>query len=183
MRLMLAGFFSLIAFFALGLLIKLGWFKPVSIDTKEMGPFVFVYQDFVGPYHKTQTAIQLVEDWAKKNGETCELSFGQYLDNPEIIEEIRLRSRGGCIVQNSPSSLPENFKVLSLPSQKFVVAEFSGSAALGPQKIYPKVDEYFAQARLNKGDYVLEIYKLISEREMSTTYLFPIITPNQNVNK
>jgi DNA gyrase inhibitor GyrI len=48
----------------------------------------------------------MVESWAKEKGIDCKDSFGQYLDNPDIVEEARLKARVGCMVQEKPMDLP-----------------------------------------------------------------------------
>ncbi|MFM8834854.1 MAG: hypothetical protein ACKOEV_14685, partial [Cytophagales bacterium] len=75
-----------------------GAFKSVSISQDERGPFTLIYRSHVGPYHKIVGQIEIVERWAKENGLKCRLSFGEYFDDPRMVEEGRLNSRGGCLV-------------------------------------------------------------------------------------
>jgi len=153
----------------------LGAYKKVEVSEAMMGPYTLVYMDHVGPYHKIAPVIAKVESWMKDHGHDCSLSFGQYLDNPRQEEEARLKSRGGCLVKDVPKDLPQDFKVMDLPAQKYVTASFDGSPGIGPIKVYPKANEYIIAKGLNQEGPVMEIYDIHSRTEkasMTTTYLF-----------
>lgn len=154
--------------------LHLGYFKKVEIIEGTRGPLKMIYKEHIGPYHKIVPVIEEVEKWTKSVGESCTESFGRYLDNPEVVEEARLKSQGGCIVNQIPTSLPDSFRSLELPEQRFVQVEFSGSPAIGPLRVYPKVKEYIAEHKLELNGAVIEIYVIHSQTEMTTTYLFPI---------
>ncbi len=157
----------------------LGVFKPVVISQQSRGPYVMVYKDHVGPYHKTVSVITEVETWIYDKGLDCHLSFGEYPDDPEKTEEARLKSRGGCLLDSlSPEvakQLPPDFKVAEKPAQPYVVAVFEGSPGIGPMKVYPKIADYMKTHGLQQKGAVIEIYEIHSRTEnnsMTTTYLF-----------
>lgn len=155
-----------------------GFFRPVVISEKKAGPFIFLYKEHVGAYHKIVPIIESVETWAKENGLSCKLSFGKYLDDPNTVEEARLKSIGGCLVTEqeyavAKDKLPEGFKLETLAEAEFVVAQFEGSPGIGPMKVYPKVYEYFENQRIARGEYTLEIYEIHSQEAMTTVYYFP----------
>lgn len=153
----------------------LGAYKTVTVSEATMGPYTLVYLDHVGPYHKIAPVIAQVESWMKEHKYDCSLSFGQYLDNPREEEEARLKSRGGCLVKDVPKDLPADYKVLTLPAQKYVTASFDGSPGIGPIKVYPKVNKYIIEKGLNQDGPVMEIYDIHATNEkndMTTTYLF-----------
>ena len=149
-----------------------GAFKPVIISEKKTGPFLMIYKDHTGPYHKIVPIIEEVEQWAKSHGLDCPLSFGEYLDNPDTTEEGRLRSRGGCLVSEIPSNLPEGFKSQIIPEKSYVTALFEGSPGIGPLKVYPRVFDYFEENRLARSESVLEIYEVQGPQKMVTNYYF-----------
>lgn len=155
-----------------------GYFKPVILEEKTAGPFHLIYKEHTGPYHKIAPVIEEVEHWATEQKIDCSKSFGYYLDNPDIVEEPRLRSWGGCLIDTTkdkiPAALPEGFKTKDLPEQKYVIATFEGSPAIGPQKVYPKVYEYIEKRRLSAKGPVLEQYVIHSETSMTTTYYFEV---------
>ena len=172
-----------ISYFVLPLLIALiayaahvlnyvGAFKPVLISEKNAGPFLMIYKDHSGPYHKIVPVIEEVEQWAKAHGLDCKLSFGEYLDNPDVTEEGRLRSHGGCLVSEFPTNLPEGFKTQTIPEKNYVTAIFEGSPGIGPLKVYPKVFNYFEENRLKRSDSVIEVYEVRGSESMVTTYYF-----------
>ena len=169
----------------------LGVLKPVQIEQTSRPAMVLLYKEFMGPYHKTVTAIEAVEKWAAENGKdlgiTCQLSFGKYIDNPEGIEESRLRSHGGCILPNDKdfaswqqalSTMPADFKLSEEAGGNYVTAVFEGSPGIGPLKVYPKVQEYLTEKALKTQGPVIEIYEIKdrdAKREMTTTYLFSLV--------
>ncbi len=177
MKYFLVLFPAVIIGFAGFLTYHLGVFKPVNISEENKGPYVMLYKDFLGPYHKTVSVITEVETWALANQVDCRLSFGEYMDDPEKIEEARLKSRGGCLTDKVPTNLPKDFKTLELPERKYVTAVFDGSPGIGPMKVYPKVNEYMLEKKLKQNGPVIEVYEIHSRTEissMTTTYLFPL---------
>jgi AraC family transcriptional regulator len=91
-----------------------------------------------------------------------------------LVEVGRLRSRGGCIVKEFPATLPEGFKTQEIPERRYVMAVFEGSPGIGPVKVYPKAEVYMKDHNLVMDGAVIEIYVIQSEKEMTTTYLFPL---------
>lgn len=159
-----------------------GYFRSVTIlESTSGGPFRLLYKDHLGPYHKIVPVIEEVETWAKSKGIDCSLSFGLYLDDPKDVEQVRLKSRGGCILakgQPDPTELPEDFKLQTYPEEAtdFVIAEFTGSPGIGPFKVYPAVLEHIQQKRLAlQGWNVLEVYEIQGPTSMKTTYYFPLL--------
>lgn len=152
----------------------LGTFKPVIITEKSAGPFQVIYKSHTGPYHKIVPVIEEVEKWAKENGLDCKLSFGEYLDSPKATEEARLRSNGGCLVNQVPANMPEGFQSKTIPERKYVTAVFEGSPGIGPMKVYPKVYEYAENQRIPLEEVVMEVYEVHSETAMTTSYYFPV---------
>lgn len=155
----------------------LGAFKGVTI-TEETRPVIkMVYANHTGPYHKTVTAIEKVEKWATENSIDCTTSFGEYLEDPQTVEEARLKSRGGCVVDLEPAQLPEGYLYQEIPPRSYVVAVFDGSPGIGPIKVYPRVADYMSSHKLKQVGSVIELYEIHSRtdiRSMTTTYLFPV---------
>ncbi len=151
----------------------LGGWRSVTITEKKMGPYFMLAKDHVGAYHKIAPVIQEVESWAKSQSLDCSKTFGEYLDDPETVEQGRLKSRGGCLLSAKPTlPLAEGMQVIDLPEADYVVANFDGSPAIGPMKVYPKVTEYFEAMKKKITSSVIEIYEVHSQTSMSTTYLF-----------
>jgi hypothetical protein len=152
----------------------LGMTKPVVIDVGERGPFVMVYKEHLGAYHQINATIEAVENWAKDHDLRCELTFGEYLDDPSAVEQDRLRSRGGCIFAlRPPVPLPAEFTLEERPAKKYVIGKFEGAPSAGPFKVYPKVREYIELQRLKQSGAVIETY-LIRGEKVTTEFLFPL---------
>lgn len=162
-----------------------GAFKSVSVDIDERGPYTIIFKTHIGPYHKIVSTIEEIETWAQANGLKCRLSFGEYFDDPRIVEEGRLNSRGGCLIdplveeENSileklKNNLPPNYKIDEITKTKAVVALFTGAPGIGPLKVYPKAEDYIHEHKLVRKGSVIEIYEVFDRKSMQTTYLWPI---------
>ncbi|WP_413290536.1 GyrI-like domain-containing protein [Bdellovibrio sp. HCB337] len=155
----------------------LGAFKSVDISEGNRPAMKMIYKDHTGSYHKIVATIEEVEKWAKENNIPCTESFGEYIDDANKVEEARLRSRGGCIVDAIPANLPEGIQSREIPARKYVVAIFEGSPGIGPLKVYPKAETYMKERQLVMDGSVIEIYVIHSSKTMTTTYLFPLAAP------
>jgi AraC family transcriptional regulator len=155
----------------------LGAFKSVEISEAQKGPYKIVYVDHMGPYHKIIKNLEVVEKYFKLKNQPCAQTFGEYLDDPQAVEEARLRAKAGCIVNTIPTDLVGDLKAGEIPARNYVVAVFTGSPGIGPLKVYPKVNEYMLAHKLKQEGPVIEIYEIHSITEknaMTTTYLFPV---------
>lgn len=155
----------------------LGAFKGVEISEVKQGPFKTIYIEHVGPYHKVNKVIEKVEKFMKEKGVVCQRTFGEYLDDPRQVEEARLRSKVGCLIDKMPEGAPENMKEGEIPARDYVQAVFTGSPGIGPLKVYPRVEQYLQQKNLEQTGAGVEIYEIHSITEksaMTTTYLFPV---------
>jgi AraC family transcriptional regulator len=154
-----------------------GAMKPVLISEEDRPEMHGLYMNYVGPYHKTVSVIEKIESWAKENKVDCHLSYGEYLQDPQNVEEARLKSRGGCLVKDLPWKMPEDFHTMVYAKRHYVVATFDGAPGIGPLKVYPKVAEYLKEKSLQQSGPVMEVYEIHTRAEtasMTTTYLFPV---------
>jgi len=161
-----------------------GAFKSVTLGADQRGPYTMIYKDHTGAYHKVVSTIEEVEKWAKANGLKCRLSFGEYFDDPKIVEEGRLKSRAGCLVdplvaeenvQLEKLTLPEGMKKDIWPQTKAVVALFNGAPSIGPLKVYPKAYQMMAESNLIPKGPVLEVYEVLQNKSsMKTTYIWAL---------
>ncbi|MEK6774645.1 MAG: GyrI-like domain-containing protein [Bdellovibrionota bacterium] len=158
---------------------NVGFFQSVEIREEQMGPLSLAYKDHVGPYHQIIDAISAVEAWAKEKKIPCKKTFGEYLDDPQIVEHERLRSLGGCVIETPPSDLasglPADIHLKEIPQKNYVVGLFRGAPMIGPFKVYPKMEEYFHNHQLQKGTSIIEIYEMANEKDLLTKYLFEIV--------
>lgn len=171
--------------FFLYLLQYTGAFKSVTVAMDERGPYTMIYKNHVGPYHKIVSVIEEVETWAKANNLKCRLSFGEYFDDPRVVEEGRLNSRGGCLIdplveeekitlEKIKSTLPKDFNIGEIKKTNAVVALFTGAPGIGPLKVYPKAEDYITENKLTRKESVIEIYEVFDKQSMQTTYIWPV---------
>lgn len=168
--------FACILGFAVYLVTYVGFFKPVVVsETSTLPPLKLLYKDHTGAYHKIVSTLEVVEKWAKENGVDCSKSFGEFIDDPDIVEESRLKSRGGCVVNEFPKELPEDFKTLEYPARQYITATFSGAPSIGPFVVYPAAREKISNLRLKPNGAVIEQYEIHGAgNDMTTTYFFPV---------
>lgn len=151
----------------------LGAFKPVIIATQTKGPYHILYKEHIGPYHKINPVIQAVEAWTSDNNIPCPQTFGYYFDDPSTAESSdRLRSWGGCLLVAPVEHHPPSFHSGVIDEAIFITAEFEGSPAISPFKVYPKVFEFAKDHRFVLQTGTIEIYTLTPQRSIHTLYLF-----------
>ena len=154
-----------------------GFYRDVSLAEIQSPGFTVVYKEHVGAYHLIVPLLDEVEKWAKQNGVPCPKTFAEFLDDPNRTEEARLRANGGCWLGEGEvaikAPLPGGFKTKFVSSGPMLKAEFSGSPAIGPWKVYPQAKGYMAEHHLKPQGPSFEIYTVLGERAMLTQYLFP----------
>lgn len=185
MKWLVLSVFTLIFWVVLYLYLYLGFFKSVDVRVGEMPGFVLVYKDHIGPYHQINESLKTVEEALYKKGFPCSKTFGEFLDDPNEISEDRLRSHVGCAFDKKGGQLSvaeEKIRKVSKDlgyqfdfrrAKSAVVAKFQGSPAIGPFKVYPKMEEVILDQRLAKEGPVIEVYEVQGD-EVLTTYYQPL---------
>ncbi len=156
------------------LTIKNGVFLPVHLEMKNAGPFLLWGIDHIGPYHEVLPSLQKVEGLASQHGLDCKTTFGEYLDDPNIVEVARLRAFVGCVLTKEPAKISTSARLSERPVRRYVVGTFHGSPALGPYKAYGDAAEFMARRGLHMDGSVIEIYRIGDDGKMVTEYYFPI---------
>ena len=155
------------------LIFHLGLFLPVQINEETRPDMFILFKDHIGPYHTVAELISSVEVQAKRDGLDCSMTFGEYFDNPDNVEQDRLRSRVGCISNKPYAKTPLELKTDKIPTRRYVVGYFLGSPAIGPWKVYPKIKKYLSEWKIAREDNAIEIYTMTDE-SINTEYLFPL---------
>jgi hypothetical protein len=174
MRYVFLSLFLLIVGGGSFLAIRNGVFKSAEIRIEDQGPFFLLSKEHMGPYHKILPTLEEVEKWAKDNNVACPRTFGEFIDDPNVVETERLRSLVGCELTEKPATIPVGFQFRELPRRKYIVAIFHGSPALGPYKIYGKAQSVRNENGLQPDGSVTEFYKVLPEQGLETQYLFPV---------
>lgn len=175
MRWLIPALLGLVVVAAIAFSWRTGVFLPVSIEEKTWPSMQVVWKTHVGPYHTVLADLQEVEKWLKESAQmNCQESFGEYLDDPAVVEHERLRAHVGCLVPRKPeTALPAGYEYAEIPARNSVVADFKGSPALGPYKVYGKAQRYITEKGLKPTGAPFELYRQLSPTEMMTIYLFP----------
>ncbi len=151
----------------------LGAFKDVDIELKEREALYLAYRLHRGPYHQIMETLSAVEQEMRDAGRPCALTFGRYLDNPEVSDEDRLRAEVGCVLPDPPQGLLTGIEFQTLEPGLYLEAKFSGAPSIGPYKVYPRAEEWMNKKGYRATGPVIEIYEVQGPR-VETTYLFPV---------
>lgn len=178
MKWIVLSLLTFIFWVGLYLYIYLGFSKPVEISFTTSPEMVMIYKEHFGPYHKINSVIVDVEKWLDDQGIQCDSTFGEYLDDPNEVSEDRLKSYGGCLFEKGAEKLsqlerPEEIKFKVTPSKKAIKASFDGSPAIGPFRVYPKINEMVRDQRLVRDGGSVEVY-VVQGSQMTTTYYQPV---------
>ncbi|MFC1489662.1 GyrI-like domain-containing protein [Candidatus Latescibacterota bacterium] len=149
-------------------LARYGLFVSVKISEQEVGPYVLVCENHVGPYQNTGPIMDKIYYDLKDNFrlETTK-GFGIYYDNPREVAKDELRSIAGCIVEtkslDETKQIIDKYKIMEFPASKSVVTEFPFKGKLsvfvGIFKVYPKLAA-FAAERSYAQKPIMEMYDM-----------------------
>lgn len=173
------GFFLIIMY----VMFKSGSFKPVTVEKAIVGPYMAIYQTRLGPYHESSDTLFKVEKILRENNLICVQSFGYYLDDPNKVDAIRLRSELGCLfdekfrgeLETLASNEKLNLNVKYLDAKNYIMGTFEGSPALVSLKVYPKIKTWADQQRHQLKPEALEIYEIKTADKVKTSVLFEIL--------
>ncbi len=197
MRYIIIAIFATVLMFMGRLIYHVGYFKPVELAEKQIGPHFLLYKDHVGPYHKITPLIEEIEAWAKQQNIPCLQTFGRFNDDPDFVEEERLRSDAGCILSDlvgnavgltlpdiesksvrvATKQFPNGYRLEKLEARNYLTALFDGAPSIGPIKVYPLARDYATGLGKLIGNPIIEIYTIKDEDKMTTQYLFPLVGP------
>ena len=164
---------SLVVVLAVYLYFYLGIYRPVTVTLEPRGPFYLVFKPHLGPYHQILPVIHEVETWASGHHLNCQTTFGEFLDDPQTVDEDRLRARAGCVLTAPLPAPPADFEYQARAERTYAVGHFAGSPAIGPYKVYPKVQTFLEEHRLKSSSPIIEVYTVKGE-DVLTEYLFAI---------
>ncbi len=156
-----------------------GALSPVTIRQQSFGPVFFVYEKHAGPYRNIKPVMDRVYAALKdREGVATTRGIGVYYDNPNKVEAAKLRSLGGCLLDEADEALiaslkSKGYRVGLLPARPSAVTSFPFHGALsiylGMWRVYPKIAAYWAENKLPECPLV-EIYDTPGKR---TFYVIP----------
>jgi hypothetical protein len=143
-----------------------GGFHKVKIQTINTGGKILVYENVTGAYNQaSKISNKVYYELLNQYGIETTKGFGIFYDNPKNVEQNKLRSEIGCIVENIDNNtldkLKANFQVKILPNENYLVAEFPFkgflSIIMGMIKVYPIIGKYITENNFENGP-IMEIY-------------------------
>ncbi len=144
-----------------------GGFSSIKIQEKEKGGETLIYKELKGDYAQAENIIEKMSEALKSNEKIQTYKgFGIYYDNPQTVEEERLRSDVGCILEKSDTFklnlLLNKYKIKVYPTKKYITAEFPYrgklSVLLSLIKVYPALNNYVKLNGYAENGPVMEIY-------------------------
>jgi len=145
----------------------IGGFAKIDIQEKQTGGEVLVYQEMTGDYSKSALVMDQVYNTLLNDFkiETTK-GFGEYYDNPAVVEKEKLRSDIGCILEPKDTGrvakLEGKFKIKSCPEGNYIVTEFPFKSKLsvfvGIMRVYPAINKYIKEKGYSEEGSIMEIY-------------------------
>ncbi len=172
-RSIVIGFITAILFVGISTYINLKAYKEANIYYDTMPSYTLIYTNVTGDYVQTSTMLKQVEELLKKSNIPCPQTFGLFLDDPNIVVVHDLKSKVGCIYFENPlglTKIPDGLEKRNIKSEdNQLSADFEGSPALGPRKVYAKAQTFVSDNSLFPA---LEIYSYNQKNELTTKYFF-----------
>lgn len=142
-----------------------GFFTDVVVGETTLGPMVLVYEDHTGPYGKTDDIMDRISGLLEKDNIETFKGFVIHYDDQKETPQDSLRSKAGRIIESGDSthikSLNTKYKIMHLPTKKYVVAEIKNRGAFskfaGTVKVYPAIARYIRENDLSAAP-TMEIY-------------------------
>ena len=169
MRILLLGLILLFSA-AFGFLFYMGMLSNYEIQKREIGPFNYVYEPYVGPYPETGKVGMEIYNSLKDDGIDSEIGLGIYFDNPEVTPSNQLRSEMGSVLTDSDyeklPSFADKYDYKIVPKTNSLVVEFPIrnflSYMMGPMKVYPLMESYMEKNGyvVTEEDVGIEIYDM-----------------------
>ncbi len=149
----------------------MGLLSAPKVTEKEMGPYLFVYDDFKGPYKETPKVFNEVYLKLKSIGVDTTKGLGVYFDDPSTVPEDQLRSQCGSAVEQADAKkigpYRDRMKVREIKKKNSMVIELplrnAISYMLGPSKAYPALSAY-AQKHGYKQTVPFELYDMKAKK-------------------
>ena len=157
----------------------MGLLGEPKVSEMKMGPYLFVYEPYVGPYMNTGKVFDRVYKAIGSDGIETKRELGIYFDDPSNVPAEKLRSQCGVVIEENDfakfASVSKKYRSKIIETADCVVAEFpirnSLSYAFGPMKAYPALAKY-AQAKGYRSAVPYELYDMPAGR---IYFVMPVI--------
>jgi hypothetical protein len=158
-----------------GFLWYMGMFNGVKVSMRNVGPYTYVYESFIGPYKDTGKVFDRVYKELRADGVHTDSAIGIYYDDPNTVKASKLHSDCGCILEEKDlSRLPallEKYKIKTVGAKMRLAAEFPYrnvlSYMIGPAKVYPVL----MSEALKNGSKVVSVFEVYDMTEKKILYV------------
>jgi len=146
------------------LLAYMGVLTEPSVSESKMGPYLLVYEEYVGPYMNTGKVFDKVYNAVKNDGIETTRGLGVYFDDPSKVPADKLRSECGVVIESKDAAkfarVSRKYMSKKIKASDSLVVEFpirsSFSYMIGPMKAYPALGKYAQSKNYEiKGTYEL----------------------------
>ncbi|MBU4315124.1 hypothetical protein KJ673_01835 [Patescibacteria group bacterium] len=172
---LLAIIVAIVLLFA-GYLWYLGLFSSITVDERAMGPYALVYQEYVGSYNDVGPVFDEVYNKLVSDGIDATLSMGVYYGNPDVVDELELKSEVGSLIDEVQATLinREKYSVKDIDQEQYMVVSIpfknSLSYIIGVMKAYQAIEAYRLLHGYSQSEYSIELY--LPDK---TYYMMPIV--------
>lgn len=162
-----------IVFTILGLIVALvavyayyGGSKKIEFSIVETGGEVLIYEEIQGDYRQSrEVGDKIYYSLLDEDKIETFKGFGVYYDNPQKIEQSKLRSEAGCILEEKDidklSYLENKYTIRTFPRKEYITTEFpykgKMSVLIGVMRVIPTLTKYATENGYGDGA-VMEIY-------------------------
>ena len=125
-----------------------GFFYKPTAEEREMGPYAYAYEDFVGAYSKTFPVFNKVYTLLNDAKIENTIGIGLYHDDPAIVPENQLRSSCGSVINETDlqKAISLGLKTGKIDKKLSVIVEFPVKTTFAymfaPSKCYPVLIKY-----------------------------------------
>jgi AraC family transcriptional regulator len=159
----------------LGLCICAGVFDTVTMSAGEMGPYCLVYREHRGPYRGVKYAMFDVYKYLEKRSIVPRTGFAVFYDNPQKVMPADLKSIAGFITDTILAGVAAPYAAGTFARTRAVTAVFPlrsfMSQMTGPVKVYPKLQRFLQENKLESAGPVMEIYDIAAKK---IVYIAPV---------
>lgn len=142
-------------------------FRKIKVAVATQGGETVVYESITGDYRQSGVVMDkvyytLLNDFNIKTYK----GYGQYYDNPKLVDKDKLRSEAGCVIESADleklNQIELSFKVKTIPTKEYLVAEFPYkgkiSVIVGIMRVYPALEKFIMKNNYPIDGSVIEIY-------------------------
>lgn len=150
----------------------MGFFSKVSVSEKKMGPYTYAYVQHTGSYSGVGALMADLYNKMKEAGFNSVDGIGIYYGDPKTTAKEELKSDVGSIISSEDiekiEANKDKFNFATLEEKVYLVAEFpiknKLSYMVGPMKIYPVFNKFFASQGIVAPSKGIEYYDMLNKK-------------------